>query len=283
MKKTLLALAVVSSVAASCPVMASEWQDGMADGHVDFGGTITLSTPVVWQWKVGDGKIDFSSETRQMDSSKQQLDIAVENDIPILLGRMQDAAKGDSFNHGGAKPTIAFTSNGKVITPITNTNGHMILNVDIVDASTSSSKLGSMTINATAAGTAAIMSFDKSDLSISGMYAPSDSVFYGGLPKIMEGSLLNAGVANTLITSLGGESTENLVQKIKNIAGDQGLSVSSSDGYFAADGWIDSSRYYAFAYGMGIKQGDKLTLNFDAPVSQTTQWKAPLGITISYA
>ncbi|MGS0206211.1 hypothetical protein ACUTGA_23630 [Escherichia coli] len=44
-----------------------------------------------------------------------------------------------------------------------------------------------------------------------------------------------------------------------------------------------TAKAYAYSYALGAAQGNTLNLHFNKAVDKTTQWKVPLGITITYS
>ncbi|EMX5684814.1 hypothetical protein AAG967_005433, partial [Escherichia coli] len=162
MKKRLLTLAVVASAVVSGSAMAAAaggWEDGMTTGTFSFGGEVTSKKPVVWQWKLGTDKTDFSADMSQLNEGKQDLTITADKDIPILAAKLKNAVAGADFEQVGTFPIVSFASKDNTpITPNFSSNGGIALAINTYDDK--NTKIGTLTVNGTVAGAVAMKTND---------------------------------------------------------------------------------------------------------------------------
>lgn len=284
MKKTLLALTVVASVIVSGSVMAAgEWTDNAPSGSVSLGGTVTVTNPVVWQWKVGVDKTDFSNETLQMTNNKKELAITVNQDIPIVAAKLKNAVAGADFDQPNTFPKVSFTSNGNPVTPVYGSAGNSTMTLQLLNP-TDQSSLGTLTANVRAAAAVAIANTNGTyeTKGVSGdVGAPLEGAISSNLSNLIWG-----GESSTNISSkFGAPTLTDIKQQVKDFLGvsDANFSDDLANIWFISRNSDDTKvKAYAYSYGMGIENGKQLQLHFDKPVEQATQWIAPLTVNVSY-
>lgn len=284
MKKTLLALTVIASVAVSnAAIAAGEWADNATSGSVSLGGTVTVTNPVVWQWKVGVDKTDFSNETLQMTNNKKELEITVNQDIPIVAAKLKNAVAGADFDQPSTFPKVSFSSNGKPVTPVYGSAGNSTMTLQLLN-SADQSALGTLTANVRAAAAVALANTDGTyeTKGVSGnVGAPLEGAISSNLSNLIWG-----GESATNISSKFGAPTLNEIrQQVKDFLGvsDASFTDDYSNLWFISRNSDDTKvKAYAYSYGMGIENGKQLQLHFDKPVEQATQWTAPLTVSVSY-
>lgn len=283
MKKTLIALAVVTSTAVSGSAMAADWVDNMASGTVDFGGTVTLNNPVVWQWKTGAGKTDFSHFTYQMDGNKQNLIINVDKDIPIAAAKLKNAVSGTDLSQSGVIPKVSFSAKDGSDIPFAftdNNSGDLSFTIKAYN-SESNDEIGTLTVNGSAAGSISMAMADGSFKDES-LRAPASGVFEGALgSELNQVITTSASDANNLAVRFGAPTLSDIEQQVKAFVQQPDATFDDISGAWYATPSF-GQKGYAFSYGLGVKQGKTLDLHFNNPVNATTKWIAPLTIKVAY-
>ncbi|MGC6653033.1 hypothetical protein ACP0G4_25100 [Escherichia coli] len=285
MKKTLIALAVAASAVSGSAIAAlGGWAEDQA-GNIEFGGTITRPAgEVKWLWAIGDGFDSFDNMTSDLIDGGKTLNISVNQDMPLLATKVKNPIT-EQLSGTGAIPKVTFSSFDS--TPV---------NVNFIDAST-----GEMEIKVK----------NKDDGSVIGNI--SIPFEYGAGGSIKE--LNNNGKVNLYSVSTGGTGTlfEGLVKeniKTSPTKASKWSGVTVDDVYAAmnsVDGtnysgpgsvddgsWINmadlsnnnytgNNRVRYFVYGAGIPSGTNLSVKFDKPVTETTEWQAPITVTVTYS
>jgi hypothetical protein len=283
MNKLYMAVAAVG-LGLSSHAMALTFSDGDFSGGVDISGDITV--PVAtnqWQWASGDA-ITLDQNVVAMTNSYKTMTISATSNLPLLVGQTKAATVGNAGN-AGVNPQIAFTdAAGGAVTPVWDNAGNtgkgtITLPVTAADGMTA---LGSMSMKVKAGGM--IAGAISTHLYTNSIYTTNAAVeLYGhtALPSAGAGVLTNGVVAAAWATSLGAETSENIMAQL-NTANSTGFSTWNNNSRVPSNGFNDPSRYYSGTYGLGIAQGDNIVVSFTNPVTVDTIWKAPLKMTVTY-
>lgn len=284
MKKTLIALAVAASAAVSGSAMAASWVEGGSGGDVNFGGSITVPNNVTWMWLLGDGKTDFANKNSEMTDSGKKLVITAANDIPILVGKLKNGIQGSDFTQTGTIPQIAFLSGGSQVTPEYSNSGGLSLTVKLLDK-TSSAELGSLKINGRSAGAIAMKSLDGA-YRMYGIGNSNNELFKGGLSPVRSQAVWGGRSTSEVVEKFGGPSVADIQQMVKDYVNDPSAVFSDENNTWGINRSSDTDMTipaYSISYGFGVEQGSTLEATFTNPVTSTTEWKAPLTVSITYS
>ncbi|MDI2145874.1 hypothetical protein KBJ94_27905 [Pseudomonas sp. ITA] len=284
MNKFYVAVAT-AALGLSSHAMALTFTDGNFTGGVDIGGDIAV--PVAtnqWQWAAGDAINFASTPVTQMTNSFKTLTIPVNANLPLLVGQTKAATPGNAGN-AGLNPQIVFTNAaGGSVTPVwdnTGDSGKGTISVPVT-ADDGTTALGSMNIKvkvgATRAGLAGATVFIQSTSNIStgvGLYGPT------ALPSATVGVLLDGTTAAAWNAALGAVPATALLAQANTAAGTS-YTTFTLNNRGQATSFGDPGQYYTGTYGLGIAQGDSITVNFTNPVTATTSWKSALKATVTY-
>ncbi|HCL5535510.1 TPA: hypothetical protein N2N29_001539 [Citrobacter werkmanii] len=276
MKKTLIALALAST-AVSGSAMA--WTEGSTGGDIEFGGTVTKLTPITWLWKLGAGKLDLNGKSSELTDADKKLTITATSDISILVGKTKAAYTGMDFTGNNTMPNIEFLSAGSKVTPVFAPNGAVTLAVKMFDAQAAGTELGTLTLNAKVG---ALQAGKRGNSYTSNpLYSStSNDGFFGGIGN--NSSMIISGLADNdaLIKAYGGVSLTELESMVNTATGHTGSFTQSNSSIALRKSTIYSS--IAAGYGFGVPSGNTLEAAFTAPITTTTQWKAPITVAITY-
>ena len=260
MKKTLIALAVVTSSVISGSAMA--WETNGTGGSVNIGGSLTPAENITpWEVKTGEAVTGLDAD---INKGQSVVNIAVEKAIPILGIR---TISKDVF-HGAnlITPQIDF----KNAVDIDGFNsGDTTLTLDVLDKD-NGSKLGKMTTTFTAAAAANWVTSDGSMSKFRVIASSAGWGFYGGVAKDASGVSASPGVtAKEVFASAAANYNE------------QGIMVWSNPAPLKFD-QADST--YSGYYASGINAGKIIKITLDNPVvgDEPINWKAILPVTVSY-
>lgn len=280
MKKTLIALAVAASAVVSGSAMA--WTNGNFNGSVDIGGSVTVGDNFAqkWAWQTGTSLGAFDGNAKEMTDAGKKLVITAAQDAAILLGKTNEAFMATDVA-SSAIPLIAFSDyqKGKV-TPVFTDAGNTgtgYLEIPVVDAQ--SSPIGQAKVNMTVAGVRMVTDAAQQRGVIGSVIADSsDNIFFGGVPTVAEGAMNHGNIATNFIQSMGGLSSADMLGQLAAV---DPTIVNTAASTFPQKSSM-TGNVTAATYAMGIKSGQTLELTFTNPVTQTTAWKAPLNISVTY-
>ncbi|HBA7530800.1 TPA: fimbrial protein [Escherichia coli] len=280
MKKTLIALAVAASAVVSGSAMA--WTNGNFNGSVDIGGSVTVGDNFAqkWAWQTGTSLGAFDGNSKEMTDSGKKLVITAAQNAAILLGKTNEAFMATDVA-SSAIPQIAFSDyqKGKV-TPVfadaANT-GTGYLEIPVVD--TQSSPIGQAKVNMTVAGVRMVSDVAQQRGVLGSVYADnSNDIFFGGVPAVADGVMNHGNAAVNFVQSMGGLSSADLLGQLTAV---ESTIVNTAASTFPQKSSM-TENVTAATYAMGIKSGQTLELTFTKPVTQTTAWKAPLNVSVTY-
>ncbi|WP_048696621.1 fimbrial protein [Erwinia piriflorinigrans] len=257
MKKTLITLALAATVTSGS---AMAWTASGAGGHIELSGTLS---PVVkttpWEVMTGSGLANLVAEVQE---GQKMTEIEVTKAVPVLGIRTKD--KNLFIGRAGFSPQIDF--DGTVDLDKVN-RGISTLTLDVKGMD--DNKIGTLTAPFTMVG----VGYENSEGINKGkhlLYSPSSGMgFFGGLPKNRTHLLPTDGseaVANALIPGI----SDNFHEQHFPVSGTGTADFTSSDAGYSA--------YYA----SGITGGSKIKLELDSLLSESTEWKASLPITVTY-
>lgn len=288
MKKTLIALAVAASAAVSGSAMAAlgGWTEGQPGGDIDFGGTITRPAgEVKWLWAVGEGFNSYQNLTSDLINEGKSLNIAVQQDMPLLAAKMKEAFIKPILGIG-AIPKVTFSSFDSTPITVNFTDGsHATMEVKVKDKN-KGELIGNITIpfEYGAAGTVADLTESTTGVAnITSFWAGGSGTMFEGLVKP------DAKIDSSLAMKWNGLTADDVYIALKAVSGGKftgpGTTTTSwvnmsdlSHSNYTRDDYV---RY--FSYGAGIPSGTTLSVVFDSPVTQTTNWQAPITVTVSYS
>ncbi|MBP3996450.1 hypothetical protein [Pseudomonas koreensis] len=282
---------VVAAVALglSSNAMALTFTDGGFTGGVDIGGDVTVPEAVNhWQWAAGDAISFASSPATQMTNAYKTLTLPAASNLPLLVGQTSAATAGNPGNVG-LSPQIAFTdAAGATVTPVWDTTGNtgkgnITLPVTAADGTTA---LGSMTMRVKVGAVRAAQSIPTPSLLYSYYSSDSATVLFGhaAQPLAANGALPTGTIAAQWNTDLGAKTVTDLRDQLSAASGVT-ITTWNADATAnaSAGGAFDRpDSYYSGTYGLGIAQGDSLTVNFNNPVTVTTQWKSALKAIVTH-
>ena len=269
-------------VASAASGMAHAWTNGDFNGSVDIGGSITADDyRQKWSWAIGSGLNGFSNVLTDLTENGTKLTIAVNGDKPILLGKTNEAFATLVAGGVGAIPQIAFTDYQKSkVTPVfadTGNTGIGYLELPVVDEH--SSPIGLVKVNMTAAGVRMLSEVSRQRGVVGSLYAgSSDNIFFGGVPASADGSLTHGYTTAKIIAGMGGVSSADLLAQL--VAVDPSITSTAASTIPLRSSMTKAVT--AAAYAMGMKSGQTLEVVFTKPVTQSTVWKAPLNIAVTY-
>lgn len=266
---------------ALCVVMASgsamAWTTGDFNGTVDFGGSITPEQyGQQWEWESGTGLNNFVNTVKDMTEDAKKLVITADKDYPILKGRTTAA-----FSVGGGNiPNITFSDyEGKQVSLNQDTKdsegaGYFELPIKSEDGQ----KIGTLHVNATAAGMAA-GNYNNTVGRTSVSAGSTSDMFYGGLFKRV---MATSESASSFISKYSANSN-NLMAQVTKSAPEINASWSFYDWSNKISAQSTALNFpIAASYAMAIKQGQTLDATFDSSITSATKWSAPLNIAVTY-
>ncbi|HCB9840019.1 TPA: hypothetical protein M2Q89_004911 [Escherichia coli] len=256
MKKTLIALAVAASAAASGSAMAA-WTANGTDGSVGMNGTLTpVSAITPWEVKTGDAVTNLDGHIKK---GQRTAYIAVNNAIPVLGIRTIESKAFQG--QAGISPQIDY---GNAVNVDAFENGRVPVTLEVKDAS--DAKIGTLT---TSMGASTLVSYVTPTYSgYNHEYAVSaGQAFFGGLPKNRENTP-DTDIASAVFPDIASHFTY------------QGASRSEVG---EASNFTDTGSTYCAFYGSGIEQGETIKITLDQPAgADRIAWKASLPVTVSY-
>ncbi|HEA6326521.1 TPA: hypothetical protein RXG71_005008 [Escherichia coli] len=284
MKKTLIALTVITSTVVSCSAMAAlgGWSEN-TPGNIEFGGTITRPSAVKWLWAIGEGFDSFTNLTSDLQNDGKTLNLSIAQDMPLLAAKMNEATVDPII---GAIPTVTFSSYDSTPVNVTFTDAsHASMTVKVKDG-TNGSEIGNITIPFEYGVSASANMLDGSDNGV----VEAASFMSGGAGTMFAGIVK----PDTVISASGalkwnGLTVSDIYSAIKAVGGDKITTVGSVVSGFVNMSNTSNNNYvgtnYAryFSYGAGIPSGSELTVAFNSSITTNTQWQAPLTITVSYS
>ncbi|ECR4856853.1 F4 family fimbrial subunit [Escherichia coli] len=264
-KKTLIALAVVTSSAVSGNAMA--WVDAGTGGKVDFSGTLTSAVTIKQPWEVRTGSAVTGLDA-EMNEDKSKAVIMLEKPAPVLSIR---SVKLGFIGRKGISPQIDY--HGVIdIDKFNDSSAPLTLEV----TNTKGDKIGKMEVDMFAYAKAAFRpsaeKFDSPGWDGRVLQASSKAAaFFGGLP--------------------------NTIQHIDKVNGDVRAQRVDADALETSPSYIpdghgkyendfsDNKLQYAGYYVSGIEAQKSITITLDSPVKdgERIEWKASLPVTVSYA
>lgn len=254
MKKTLITLALAATVASGS---AMAWTASGAGGHIELSGTlspIVVKTP--WEVMTGSGLANLIAEVQE---GQKVTEIEVTKAVPVLGIRTKD--KNLFTGRAGFSPQIDF--DGTVDLDEANKG---VSTLTLAVKGMDDNKIGTLTAPLTTVG----VGYDSYETRSYSLFSPSSGKgFFGGVPTSRSHLLptdQSEAVANTLIPGIS-DNFHNQVFPVQSIGS---ADFTSSD--------ADYSGYYA----SGITGGSKIKLELDSLLSESTEWKASLPITVTY-
>ncbi len=259
MRKTLIALAVVSGAFISGNVMASGWTPNGTGGSVELGGTLTPVTKATpWSVKVGGGENDLNAQIQ-----KGQNFALVPVKKPVLFLGITPT---DGMFHGqdGITPQIDYDA---AVDIDGFDSGVTSMQLPVKDKNQNS--IGYMEAKLTAAGVRLWKSGNKVII---------QSMFANG-----EGYAFNGGVGKNSKGVLDYEDAANMIEKL-----DPEITKSrwKYDTYeYANRGDFTGETYeYQGYYGSGLMNDSVIKINLNKPLqsNDSIEWHASLPVTVSY-
>ncbi|MEB6546105.1 fimbrial protein [Escherichia coli] len=282
MKKTLIALAVAASAVSG---MAHAWTNGDFNDSVDIGGSITADDyRQKWSWAVGSDINGFSNALTDLTEGGTKLTITVNGDKPILLGKTNEAFSTPVAGGVGAIPLISLSDATGKVQLLKGTsdakNGVGTFDLEIKNRDTDK-KIG--TLHATMTGMAVVGIAGAGNTGkLSALYAYGKTrIFSGGLATESGSEMKDANTAVAFTEKMGSLSSADILSQIKqvkqNVKSLTPQTSSDSENMYYTDGNVVSA-----AYALGFENGQTLEATFDEAITASTQWTAPLNISIAY-
>ncbi|EFB9321759.1 fimbrial protein [Escherichia coli] len=282
MKKTLIALAVAASAVSG---MAHAWTNGDFNGSVDIGGNITADDyRQKWSWAVGSDINGFSNALADLTENGTKLTITVNGDKPILLGKTNEAFSTPVAGGVGAIPLISLSDATGNVQLLKGTNdaqsGVGTFDLEIKNRDTDK-KIGTLRATMTGMAVAGIAGAENTG-SLSALYAYGNTrIFSGGLTTESGSEMKDANTAVAFTEKMGSLSSADILSQIKqakpNVVSLTPQTTSVSENMKYDDGNVVSA-----AYALGFENGQTLEATFDEAITASTQWTAPLNISIAY-
>ncbi|ENW8698171.1 TPA: fimbrial protein [Escherichia coli] len=280
MNKKLVALAISASAVISGSAMA--WTNGNFNGSVDIGGNVTFGDNFSqkWMWKTGTGFDALEGKDKELTDGGKKLVITADKDSAILLGKTESAFVSTNLG-SSAIPQIEFSDyqRTKVDAVFSNAsnNGEGHLELPVVDAT--SAPIGKVKINMTAAGVRMMADAANTRGVVGSVFSgSSNDVFFGGLPKASDSTMPHGNTATSWVASMGGLSSAELLTQLKDVdATIVTIAANSSPVKTSMTDAVTSA-----SYAMAVKKGQTMDMDFTNPITQTTAWKAPLNISVTY-
>ncbi|HBA7889577.1 TPA: fimbrial protein [Escherichia coli] len=282
MKKTLIALAVAASAVSG---MAHAWTNGDFNGSVDIGGSITADDyRQKWSWAVGSDINGFSNALTDLTEGGTKLTITVNGDKPILLGKTNEAFSTPVAGGVGAIPLISLSDATGEVRLLKGTvdarSGVGTFDLEIKNRDTDK-KIGTLRATMTGMAVAGIAGAENTG-KLSALYAYGSSrIFSGGLVTENGSEMKDANTAVAFTEKMGSLSSADILSQIQQVKQNvesltpQTSSVSENMKY-------DNGNVVSAAYALGFENGQTLEATFDEAITASTQWTAPLNISIAY-
>ncbi|EEE8967662.1 hypothetical protein DC244_22885 [Salmonella enterica subsp. enterica serovar Typhimurium] len=258
MKKTMIALAVVSGAFMSGNVMASDWIQNGNGGTVELGGTLTPVEKVTpWSVKVGDA---VSVLNAQVQKGQRAVSVSVKKPI-LFLGIHQNEAYFEGQN--GINPQIDY--NGAV-----DLNGFRegVTKIKLPVKDKEQHEIGYMEAKFSAG---AMRQWKKDDGTVvrQSLYAnKSGNAFYGGVGKNSD-AVLSYSQLEGMMEKLDSKLTK-------------GMWINGTWEH-ATSGAFERGRRYQGYYGGGIIDSPiNITLSTPAKGDNSFEWHASLPVVVYY-
>ena len=285
-------IALVIAVMIAAPAFA--WNNADSQ-NLEFGGKITPEEYTsLWRWKVGTGLNDFNHNISDMDSEMKKLTISMDKPKGLLYGETIKAMTTGGNNGLGAAPNIAFSDYENNPVKLNQESGdetgrgHLLLPIKNKD----SQKIGSLKLNVTTAG----MGVSPGDISYLNKYlifsasasAEHDALYGGLVARPIASGHNGSWSARTVLAKFGAKGSNELREQLLDhpIVQANGWDLSSPMNIAWAgtllNNGMSSEKVVAASYVMGIDQGQTLEATFNNPISSTTEWTAPLNISVTY-
>lgn len=284
MKRKLIALLVGMS-----SVSAMAWQVGDFDGQIDIGGTIEKEQfSQQWQWRVGNA-LSFNNNWNELTGDgKDTLILRVTEPKGLLYGETVKAI--DTGGHSsGALPQIKFADfeNNPVELnqddSSANGTGYLTLPITKVD---DNSQIGNLKVNVTSIGIAVGQDANNKKARVVSLKASGASkALYGGLfSKSFDDGYSDSGK----LSVFGAKNRDQLLQQLQSTSSLTGFPGGWHTGSWSQE--LDFTHNSAgmnkgiasVSYVLGVEQGQTLDATFTAPITSTTEWSAPLKVSVTY-
>ncbi|EPT7881217.1 fimbrial protein [Escherichia coli] len=259
MKKTLIALAVVASTAASGSAIADSWITGGTGGTVEMGGTVAIVADSNSPWAVKTGAV-VNNLDANIVAGGTVATVALGTDISILSIRSDQIFKGrvgiaPQIDYGGAVDIDSFSK------------GYAPLTLEVKNSK--DEKIGTAKTSIFAVALVSNV-YSSGGGGRSSMYAPKTGyAFWGGVAKSKDLAAPYNRASFSFVTEAAANYSE------------QGVSV--APGFGAGSVSSPSSTYSGF-YASGIEKSKTIVITLDEPAtSSAISWKASLPVTVSYA
>lgn len=268
-------------------VSAAGWQSGgNFQGAMDLRGTITPfdSSLSLWMWKTG-GYSEFSNRISELTNNGTRLTVEAPNDLLLLAGKSVRAFEGRVTSGARIVPVIQLVgSDGREIRIqwVSGTPGQGLLMLPL-EVTGDSQTTGTLAADIQAFGALAWAEEDGFGAKITqtlGNNSADVYVFNGGVPGA--NTWHTAAGLSFISRMTGGEvSAESIWGQLKDTVPGVPDSpvIANESGYqdLVGEGW-----FYSGGYALGISSGTSLNLNFNAPVTGQSVWRAGMTIIISY-
>ncbi|RXB78710.1 fimbrial protein [Escherichia coli] len=282
MKKTLIALAVAASAVSG---MAHAWTNGDFKGSVDIGGSINADDyRQKWSWAVGSDINGFSNVLTDLTDGGTKLTITVNGDKPILLGKTNEAFSTSAVGGLGAIPLISLsdaTGKVQVLKGTSNSqNGVGTFDLEIKNRDTDK-KIGTLHATMTGMAVEGVAGAENTG-KLSALYAYGKShIFSGGLAIESGSEMKDANSAAAFTEKMGSLSSADILSQIKLVKQNvESLTPQTSSVYENMK--HDDGNVVSAAYALGFENGQTLEATFDEAITTSTQWTAPLNVSIAY-
>ncbi|EEH8383192.1 hypothetical protein G3142_005250 [Salmonella enterica subsp. enterica serovar Montevideo] len=283
-------IAMIMACMVSTPALA--WSNGDFNGTVDIGGSVTPEQySQLWQWKVGTGLNNFTSDIESMTDNSTRLTIEITEPKAIFLGNTKSPVV--AYNGAvGITPRISFTdfedNNVTLSYEQGAAEGVGYFNLPVKNRDTNE-KIGTVKVNAMNNAVSVSQythNGQKYAKAINIKPTGNGHLFYGALFSRVMSNATNQGDA--FATKFGNVGNNTL----KNVLTSHPLTESSLT-------WLSSNPVHVsltmngagvnahqgvlgLSYTMGIDAGQTLELTFDNPITSTTKWSAPLNVAVTY-
>lgn len=281
MKKTIIALFVGASTVSG---VVHAWTTGDFNGSIDIGGSITANDyRQKWEWAVGSDINGFTNTLTDLTENGTKLTITVNGDKPILLGKTKEAFSTPEIGVG-AIPLISLSDATGIKQLIKGTSGAQsgigTFELEIQNRDTNE-KIGTLRATMTGMAVAGIAGAENTG-KLTALYGYNNNhIFSGGLTVENGSDVKDANIAAAFTEKMGTLSATDILSQIQQVKQNvdslapQTFSVPENMRY--NDGNVVSA-----AYALGFENGQTLEATFDSAIIASTQWTAPLNVSITY-
>ncbi|ENY3616662.1 fimbrial protein, partial [Escherichia coli O8:H49] len=231
--------------------------------------------------------LSYTNILHDLTENGTRLTIHQPTDAPILVGRTTEAFATPVVGGVGAIPLISFSDYQGNPVSLEYTDVEMqgvgIITLPVKGNDGSNEVIGRAVVNVSSAGVfgrGGGSEYDNTLRSLLNGFSDG-TIFHGGLLDDNRG--LNKGDdAAATVAKFGGLSAGEILAQIQAVHPDVTYLTGNEWNRRTENMHYEDGSVVSASYALGIASGQKIDVTFNNPVTQSTQWSAPLNVAVTY-